>query len=1027
MGFSRTEALTLQFYQWEQRCRGWELYNHPVYPEPPFTPFHYYTDLDFTQHDDGLHPTLFGKFLNLFKSSKEEKTRNEYVPLPSVFTHEEEHLIIYLIKTPKSADTSMQSMEQLLTMLSYTNEPLSFEIIANHERITLQIVCREIDSDYVYSQLSAFFPEVGIEKTDDIDSLDAILKPNSAYGFVDFGLSEEAMLPLKTFQKNDIDPYTGLFGILDNLDENQHTAIQIIFQGVQNSWAESILRSVSTATGEPFFANAPEMLPLAQGKIASPLFGVVIRVIGQDTEISKAKQLAHQIGAILITISNSGHNKLIPLSGADYEDGEVLDDVFFRQTRRAGMLFNVKELVSLAHIPQTTIRTIKLDREVKASHPIANTKRTSSEANPSTQPLILGNNSHRGRTNGVAVEQNHRLKHTHIIGATGTGKSTFLINLLSQDIENGNGFCVIDPHGDLIESVLAYIPEERFSDVILIDPSDTEYPIGLNILTAHTDIEKEILSSDLVGIFKRLSTSWGDQMNSVLGNAILAFLESTEVATLIDLRRFLIEKEYRNNFLKTVKDLNTLYYWQHEYPLLKTNSIGSILTRLDSFLRPKPIRYMVAQPKSLDFEHILDSGKILLVKLSQGMIGNDNSYLLGSFIVTKIQQAAMARQEKQQSERNNFFLYIDEFQNFITPSMSAILSGARKYHLGLVLAHQDMQQISTYDNELAGSILSNPGTRICFRLGDIDAKKLESGFTHFTAQDLQNLDTGEAIGRIESPNKDFNLSVTPKPIPDEGNAKERIERIKKLSQTTYGTSKEEVERIFEVVYRETQQAKKATFQEPIPKERPQKEILDIRPIIEREIDKTTKSIPKDQSKEIDEETAKKAIVHKSETQHRYLQTYIKRMAEARGYRALIEAPTPDGKGRVDILLEKNSITIACEISVTTPSQWEVQNIQKCIDGGYTVVVSLSTDKKALQNIKQKVEQEIQNDKVTILYLDPESFISYLDTQAAKEATTETRMKGYRVKVEYNSVSGEDAKHKREGLLRTIAQSIQKSS
>jgi len=308
-------------------------------------------------------------------------------------------------------------------------------------------------------------------------------------------------------------------------------------------------------------------------------------------------------------------------------------------------------------------------------------------------PFILGTNIHQGREAEVSVSAEQRLKHTHVIGATGTGKSTLLLSLITQDIEQGNGFAVLDPHGDLIESVLSRVPENRTNDVVLIDPSDTAFPVAFNILTAHSEIEKDILSSDLVAVFRRFSTSWGDQMNSVLANAILAFLENERGGTLMDLRRFLVEKEFREGYLRTVTDPHIAYYWQKEYPLLKSTSIGPILTRLDTFLRPKPIRYMVAQRRGLDFEKILNTKKILLIKLAQGLIGDENSYILGTTFVSKIYQAAMARQAKAKDERSNFYLYVDEFQNFITPSMSAILSGARKYHLGLILAHQDMQQL----------------------------------------------------------------------------------------------------------------------------------------------------------------------------------------------------------------------------------------------------------------------------------------------------------------------------------------------
>lgn len=1017
MALTRSEALTLQFYQWEQHCRGWGLYFEPIYPEPPFIPF--YNHLSYkVQEDDGIHPTLLGKFINLFTTKKNtQEAIEQSIAQPHQFENIDEGYTCYVFALPKKDDVPLERIEELLLMLSYTKNPLSFEIVANHTGITLQVVCRISDKDHVYSQLSAYLPEVGIYE--DEDAFYNIIKENNHYGFIDFGVGQETMRPIKTYQKNDVDPYTGIFGVLESLNQHQHATIQILFQGTQYPWAESIIRSVTTNSGDHFFVDAPEMLPLAQEKIASPLFGVAIRVVGQDKSLQESIQLTNIVANTILVSTLSPYNGLIALSSKDYEKNEAIDDVLNRQTRRSGMLLNSKELLTFLHIPNTAIKTEKLNRNNKASHAI-----TIKHEVTHHEPLFLGNNTHKGNTLAVTIAQNHRLKHTHIIGATGTGKSTLLINLISQDLAQGVGICVIDPHGDLIEHILPLIPSERMNDVILFDPADREHPIGFNILSAHSDIEKEILSSDLVGIFKRLSTSWGDQMNSVLGNAILAFLESTETATLIDLRRFLIEKEFRNNFLKTVKDPNIRYYWQHEYPLLKSSSIGSILTRLDSFLRPKPIRNMVAQPKSLDFENILDTNKILLVKLSQGLIGNDNSYLLGSFIVTKIQQAAMARQAIRQEHRNNFFLYIDEFQNFITPSMSAILSGARKYNLGLVMVHQDMQQLSTTDSELASSVLSNAGTRVCFRLGDIDAKKLESGFTHFIAEDLQNLSTGEAIGRIESPNNDFNLSITPIPSQQEETTQKKVDRITFLSQSTYGTPKEEVEEIFRTLYQETNRGNQNTKAEPEPnKEQPTPQIEKQTATVPTEKEGTSKA--KEETKEIDEKTAKKAIAHKSETQHRYLQTYIKRMAEARGYKAGIEIPTPDGKGRVDVLLEKNDSTIACEISVTTPSDWEVQNIIKCIKAGYSTVVSISTDKKALYKIQEKVEQEITNTKANILYFDTDGLINYLDSQAAKEATTEKRMKGYRVKVEYSALSKEETESKRQGLLRTIAKSIQK--
>ena len=385
------------------------------------------------------------------------------------------------------------------------------------------------------------------------------------------------------------------------------------------------------------------------------------------------------------------------------------------------------------------------------------------------------------------------MRHMHVIGASGTGKSTLLLRMILQDIEGGNGVAVLDPHGDLIDQILGRIPEGRVHDVVLLDPSDEDHPVGFNILRAHSELEKTLLSSDLVAAFRRLSTSWGDQMTSVLGNAILAFLESSEGGTLADLRRFLIETDFRARVLTKVRDPQVVYFWRKEFPLLSGRPQASIRTRLDTFLRPKLVRNVVCQKESgVDVGRVMNEGKILLIKLSQGAIGEENAQLLGTFLVSKIQQMAMARQETEESKRRPFYFYVDEFHNFATPSMAAILSGARKYRLGLILAHQQMRQLGR-DDEVASAVLSNPHTRICFRLGDSDAKHMADGFASFVAQDLQNLGIGEAICRVERAEYDFNIRT--RVLPEIGSqiASDRRRDVVAASREAYGTPSEKVE------------------------------------------------------------------------------------------------------------------------------------------------------------------------------------------------------------------------------------------
>ena len=1024
---SNTETATANFYDWERRGRGWEVWDFPVDLEPPFVPFWYHTAVAYqvqTQEkyvDDGRRETVLSflatGFKNLLSPPKEEPVEEiDYTPLQAFpILNDDDPLYIFGITLPKGQKVRPDEAEQLLLMLSMSTYPISFEIVANHSRIILQFVCRETDASYVQSQLKAYFPNGIIQERE--DDWSEIINDELSGTMFDFGLAEEFMRPLNSVASFELDPYTGLFGILENLGEDEQSFVQFIFKGAINPWSQSIIQSVTDSKGDSFFMDAPEMVPLAKEKIAAPLFGVVMRVVGQSAVEGRGRSIAKRVGDALVRMSTSKGNHLIALSNSDFTIQKFGQDLALRRSHRLGMLLNSKELATLIHLPSASVVSSKLQ---------ANTRKTKLAPKITEgHKYFLGHNEHHGEYQEVSLSSSQRLKHTHVIGATGTGKSTFLLGSIVQDIRNGEGVAVLDPHGDLIENILPWIPEERMNDVIIFDPADAEYPVGFNILSVHSEIEKDILSSDLVAVFRRLSTSWGDQMNSVFANAILAFLESDTGGTLIDLRRFLIEKPFRDTFLKTVTDPNIVYYWQKEFPLLRSNSIAPILTRLDTFLRPKLIRNMVAQKQGLNFEDILDSKKILLIKLSQGLIGTENSYLLGTFIVSKIQQTAMARQAKAKTDRSDFYLYIDEFQYFITPSMSSILSGARKYHLGLILAHQDMQQLMKQDSELASSVISNAGTRICFRVGDIDAKKFEDGFSYFDAKDLQNLGTGEAIARVDRPEFDFSLEIE---ALDEGEPEENLilqQEAVAISRENYGTPRAEVEKMLEgMLGNGVTHIDKEPLQS-VPKTKPPepvKESISAEPIPE-----AAETQDREEPVFIVEPVSEAKIVEKKEqSQHRYLQTLIKKMAESRGYKATIELTTPDGKGRVDVALERDGKKIAVEVCVTSPNDWEVHNIEKCLAAGYDKVVECSTNKKTLENIQKKIEQKLsENHRSKVLVIEPEALFSYLDSEVAKEASIETRVKGYRVKVQYESVSPDEANAKKDSIAKVVADSLKK--
>jgi hypothetical protein len=976
MPVSTAQALTKQFYDWERCGRGWYKTDYTVDLEPPFYPF-FGHGVSEEIIDDGKCPSWFDAIADLFKQPPTQSARPvTQEERQQAFPNDEEAaLTIYVVIVPRQFKQSTAAIEQLLIMLSYRKSPISFEIIGSEQSLSMQWVCTDPDAVFVYTQLRAFFPECTILETDSDKLLDILRTELPAYT-VDFGLQEEFMRPLATHPTLDHEPLTALFGLITHLQFDEYIILQFLFTGTHNAWAESIMTAVCDETGkQSFFLDALEMPTLAREKVSRPLYGVSIRALTIAPELSAAAILLQHVATAIIHTSASHHNALVALSDTDYNVYERLADIVLRVSHRVGMLLNSRELVTFVHYPTLHALNKKLLHNSRAS-----------KAAPESligHDYILGINHHQGIEMEVSIPVEQRCKHIHLIGATGTGKSTLLHSLIMHDIAQGNGLAVLDPHGDLIDCILAGIPAERISDVVLIDPSDSQFPIGFNILCAYSDLEKELLASDLVALFKRFSTSWGDQMNSVFANAIMAFVYNTTQYHLGDLRRFLIEHPYRNLILLTATDPEISYYWHKEFPLLKSTSIGPILTRLDAFLRPKIIRNMVCQKKSLNIQELMDTKKIILVKLSQGLLGVENSFLLGAVIVSKLQQTAMSRQAQATKDRVPFYCYIDEFHHFITPSMATILSGARKYKFGLILAHQDMQQVSKYDPEIANSLLANAGTRICFRMGDTDAKRLQEGFSAFTVEDLQNLNTGEALVRVNTADHDFNIDV----IPFESDNNDATTDIAEYSRLTYSI--------------------------PIKVYTPESEPT---------------QVPQPPISLISKEPAKPASVepHNTDNQsqhireHRYLQTFIKKMAEEYGYKACLEVPTPDGAGLVDIVLEKESQIIAVEISVTTTAEWELHNIQKCLSAGYEKILVCVSDTKKSSRIMQLMEQHIaERDQKKVFVVRPDMIQSMLRIEQPPKENA-TVMKGYRVKVQYDS-AGTD----KQALLKSIITAAKK--
>ena len=359
------------------------------------------------------------------------------------------------------------------------------------------------------------------------------------------------------------------------------------------------------------------------------------------------------------------------------------------------------------------------------------------------QILILGETNFRNEKQRFGIKTDDRRRHMYVLGSTGMGKSEFLKNMAIQDIEEGRGLAFLDPHGDGAQALINFIPKHRIKDVIYFDPADLAYPIAFNVLEKVDYEYRHLIASGLLGVFKKLwgADAWSGRMEYILNNTILALLEYPD-STLLGINRLMASKEYRKKVVDNLKDPIVKAFWTEEFAKyadkFATEATAAIQNKVGQFTSNNVIRNIIGQVGTkLDIRKIMDEGKILIVNLSKGAIGEDASRLIGALLITKIQLAAMSRVDTPEPDRRDFYLYVDEFQNFATESFANILSEARKYHLGLIVAHQYITQM---EEEVRDAVFGNVGTIVTFRVGAEDAEFLEKWYApDFMASDIVNL------------------------------------------------------------------------------------------------------------------------------------------------------------------------------------------------------------------------------------------------------------------------------------------------
>ena len=716
----------------------------------------------------------------------------------------------------------------------YGQRHFSFEIIAKDGFIHYYAIVPSVLTETVRQAIQSAYPTARIEERRE----ENIFAPRGVVSNIsgaELTLDKEYYLPLSTYEDSKRDASMAILNALGSVKQDEGASVQILFRPAQKNWSEKAKQYIenlqkgkkttkTVGAGIGQFAmdviRAPWEVPSEHekheetnqitnvkqdeitaiaNKMRYPAFETLIRLVASSD--SKARSDAI-LGGLISGFAQFNSPEYNSFKVNMFKDPEKLAiDYTFRffPMKIKSNILNSIELASIYHLPeQDAIPSSSVERQL--------TKQVDGPAKLMTEGLFLGTNEFRGVKKPIYLGDNDRRRHMYVIGQTGMGKSVFLENLAFQDMCDGRGFAFIDPHGDAVEAILKRVPEERIDDVIYFDPADIEHPVGMNMFEFTSEDQKDFIVQEGISMLQSLFDPqnqgfFGPRGQHMFRNAALLLMADPKGATFIDIPQCFTDPEFVKSKLQYVTDKAVYDYWTKEFPASqKSSDAGEVITWFASkwgpFLSNTIMRNTLGQIKSgFNIREIMDNKKIFLVNLSKGRLGDINANLLGMIFVMKFQQAAMSRQDIPEKERQDFCLYVDEFQNFATDSFESILSEARKYRLNLIVANQFMTQLT---DKIREALLGNVGTIICGRIGVTDADLMVKAFTPtFTAEDLTKTPNHAAIAKVmmfDMPSAPFTLNL-PAPM-GEPNDK-LLDTLRLYSATKYAKTRSEVEKEIE--------------------------------------------------------------------------------------------------------------------------------------------------------------------------------------------------------------------------------------